>query len=102
MAERYYQRALAMDPTSVQTLNNLGYSLLLQGKPALALTFFRDAARIAPDNTVIAANAEQAVTARIEASSQAVAAAPAEPAATRTRDGQGKRVAVSGDPGCPG
>ncbi|HEY9537807.1 MAG TPA: tetratricopeptide repeat protein, partial [Kiloniellaceae bacterium] len=80
LAERYYQRALAMDPTSVQTLNNLGYSLLLQGKPELALTFFRDAARIAPDNTVIAANAEQAVTARIEARSQAVAAAPAEPA----------------------
>src|SRR3546814_742726 len=47
LAERYYQRALAMDPTSVQTLNNLGYSLLLQGKPELALTFFRDAARIA-------------------------------------------------------
>src|SRR3546814_5856911 len=64
LAERYYQRALAMDLTSVQTLNNLGYSLLLQGKPELALTFFRDAARIAPDNTVIAANAEQAVTAR--------------------------------------
>src|SRR3546814_1930627 len=74
-----------MDPTSVQTLNNLGYSLLLQGKPELDLTFFRDAARIAPDNTVIAANAEQAVTARIEARSQAVAAAPSEPAVPAER-----------------
>lgn len=58
LAERYYRRALAMDPNSAQTLNNLGYSMLLQGKADLAQALLDDAGLRAPDNVVIAANAQ--------------------------------------------
>jgi hypothetical protein len=39
LAERYYLEALALAPESAQTLNNLGYSYLLQGRTVLALKY---------------------------------------------------------------
>ena len=58
LAERYYRQALVLDPKSVQTLNNLGYSLLLSGRFAEAREHLDEAAGLAPDNRVIAANLE--------------------------------------------
>lgn len=76
LAERYYRRALAMDPNSAQTLNNLGYSMLMQGKADTALALFRDATQRAPDNEMIAANAQLAVAARVESAARERAAEP--------------------------
>ena len=61
LAERYYASALDIDPESPVTLNNLGYSQLLQGKLEEALKIFELAARHGPNNPLIAANTELAV-----------------------------------------
>lgn len=45
IAERYYRRALVVDPESAQTMNNFGYSLMLRGKYAEALPFLAQAAK---------------------------------------------------------
>ncbi|PCI33592.1 MAG: hypothetical protein COB54_04685 [Alphaproteobacteria bacterium] len=46
LAQTYYYRALALDPQSSATLNNLGYSHLLQNKPVIAVEYFRKAYRV--------------------------------------------------------
>lgn len=56
LAQRYYARALELDPESVQSLNNLGYSALLQGNHALAAKFLIKARTIDAANTVVQAN----------------------------------------------
>lgn len=43
LAQGYYDRALGLDPLSRSTLNNLGYSHLLQNKPGVAVDYFRKA-----------------------------------------------------------
>ena len=47
LAERYYARALGVDPDSVQTLNNIGYSFLIQKDYVSARYYLEQAARIA-------------------------------------------------------
>jgi Flp pilus assembly protein TadD len=61
LAERYYASALEIDPQSPVTLNNAGYSQLLQGNLKKALKLFELAASYGPDNALIAANTELAV-----------------------------------------
>src|SRR3546814_13411689 len=95
-----------MDPASVQTLNNFGYSLLLQGRHDLALTFFRDAARIDPENEFIVANAERAVAARVrddgdaQTEASGTEALPAE--APAPADSGAPRIAPIGSASCRG
>lgn len=94
LSERYYQLALAVEPDSPQTLNNLAYSHMLRGDEAAAdryLAAARGAADAVPDpwRRTLAGNAERL-------SSGAVAAVPpplgeaearaAEEAAGRPRD----------------
>ena len=55
-AERLYLRALALEPDSVNTLNNLGYSYLIQGKYRLAMTYLSDAQTLDSTNPMIAHN----------------------------------------------
>jgi tetratricopeptide (TPR) repeat protein len=45
LSQRYYERALALDPRSAQTLNNIGYSYFLQGDHARAAEYFDRAQR---------------------------------------------------------
>jgi len=76
LADRYYQRALALDPRSAQTLNNLGYSHLLRGSGAgdlaLARQYLEQARALDAGNTVVAANL-----ARLVEQAPAAQAAPA-------------------------
>lgn len=46
LAQTYYYRALDLDPLSSATLNNLGYSHLLQNKPVIAVDYFRKAYQV--------------------------------------------------------
>jgi hypothetical protein len=57
---RYYERALAVDPNSAQTLNNMGYSYLLQGKEDLAVVYLSEASRARPEDETITANLQSA------------------------------------------
>lgn len=61
LAERYYGDAVELDPQSAVTLNNAGYSQLLQGNHEKALKLFEVAATYAGDNVLIAANTELAI-----------------------------------------
>ena len=72
LAERYYVRALALEPKFVQTLNNMGYSLMLKADRkkdrtllAQAQGYFDKASEGAGRNPVIAGNLAQ-VERRIE------------------------------------
>lgn len=47
LAERYYARALGVDPNSVQTLNNIGYSFLMQEDYVSARYYLDQAAKVA-------------------------------------------------------
>lgn len=47
LAERYYARALGVDPDSVQTLNNIGYSFLIQKDYVSARYYLDQAAKVA-------------------------------------------------------
>jgi Tfp pilus assembly protein PilF len=47
LAERYYARALGVDPNSVQTLNNIGYSFLMQKDYVSARYYLNQAAKVA-------------------------------------------------------
>lgn len=47
LAERYYARALGVDPDSVQTLNNIGYSFLMQKDYVSARYYLEQAATFA-------------------------------------------------------
>jgi Flp pilus assembly protein TadD len=61
LAQRYYATALAINPNSAITLNNAGYSQLLQGNIEKALQMFEVAAKLDPANARIEANTELAV-----------------------------------------
>ncbi|HLO78315.1 MAG TPA: tetratricopeptide repeat protein [Magnetospirillum sp.] len=67
LADRYYDKAMAVAPDDPQTLNNLGVSNLMRGRPALALALLDHAARVAPDEPAIAANHDRAIQARAAA-----------------------------------
>lgn len=69
LADRYYDQALALAPTDAQTLNNIGVSSLMRGRPLRAATMLELARKSAPDDAQIAANLARA--------SQAVAQARA-------------------------
>ncbi|UCH49060.1 MAG: LytR C-terminal domain-containing protein [Betaproteobacteria bacterium] len=47
LSERYYARAIAIDPRSVPTLNNVGYSFLLQEDYVSARRYLEQAATVA-------------------------------------------------------
>lgn len=47
LAERYYARALGVDPNSIQTLNNIGYSFLMQKDYVSARYYLDQAAKVA-------------------------------------------------------
>jgi Tfp pilus assembly protein PilF len=47
LSERYYARALGVDPNSVQTLNNIGYSFLMQKDYVSARYYLNQAAKVA-------------------------------------------------------
>jgi len=51
LSQRYYEQALGLDPNSPATLNNFGYSLLLQGRLAEAQPLLASAAE-GPDPAV--------------------------------------------------
>jgi len=55
LAMGYYKRALRLAPRDADTMNNIAVSLRLAGDPAAAEWFAR-AAKLAPENEVIAAN----------------------------------------------
>ena len=61
LAERYYSNALAINPNSPVTLNNAGYSQLLQGHLDDALKLFELAASHDPASVRIATNTELAI-----------------------------------------
>jgi len=85
LADRYYQQALALDPHSVQTLNNLGYSHYRRYEEgyggeflASAKDYLDRAVSLAQDNPVIAVNIARVEVALTQQSAPAVAApAPA-------------------------
>lgn len=51
LSERYYARALAVDPKSVLTLNNVGYSFLIQKDYVSARYYLEQAATVAAGNS---------------------------------------------------
>jgi len=85
LADRYYEQALALDPNSEQTLNNLGYSNYRRyeegygGEYLASAKDYLDRARsLAQGNTVIADNIARVEAALTQQSAPAVAApAPA-------------------------
>lgn len=46
LAERYYADALALDPDSTQTLNNMGFSQLMRGREKRSMTHLVEAERL--------------------------------------------------------
>jgi hypothetical protein len=46
LADRYYEEALALNPDSAQTLNNLGYSYLMRGRQAQSAPYLAEAERL--------------------------------------------------------
>jgi len=61
LADRYHAEALALDPSSVVTLNNWGYSYLVRGDKARAVGLLERAAAIKGDQPVVAANLQLAI-----------------------------------------
>ncbi len=56
LADRVYASLYKLTGGTAQYYNNLGYSYMLRGKLSLALTNFRKAQAIEPDNMVVANN----------------------------------------------
>ncbi len=80
IAQGYYRRALALAPTSADTLNNLAVSMQLAGDPKAGELFARAAASD-PNNVVISANIklahyEQSVTVHADQAPPATEARP--------------------------
>jgi len=75
--EKAHRAALALDPTRDSLHNNLGYNLLMQGKPKEAAQEFREALKIRPDSDVARNNLGMALVA-----TPAAAPSPETPAAT--------------------
>lgn len=71
LADRYYDRALAVAPDDAQTLNNAGVSQLMRGSSEQAIVLLERAARVSAENATVAANLERA-----RAVASAFAAAP--------------------------
>lgn len=70
LADRYYERALALDPQSAETLNNVGYSYYRRSQEgygheylASAKLYLERARDIAADNSVVAQNIARVSTA---------------------------------------
>ncbi len=57
LARPYYGRALALKPESVQTLNNIGYSSLMQNSANRARRYLDAALKIDKDNAIVKENA---------------------------------------------
>ena len=56
LSDRVYETLYAMTGPTAQYYNNVGYSYMLRGNLTAALTNFRKASKLAPDNAVIANN----------------------------------------------
>ena len=56
LSDRVYETLYAMTGPTPQYYNNVGYSYMLRGNLTAALTNFRKASKLAPDNVVIANN----------------------------------------------
>jgi Flp pilus assembly protein TadD len=56
LSDRVYASLYEISGGTAQYYNNIGYSYMLRGNLSAALTNFRKASRLAPDNTVIANN----------------------------------------------
>ncbi|HEX6102905.1 MAG TPA: LytR C-terminal domain-containing protein [Alphaproteobacteria bacterium] len=85
LADRAYRQALVLDPNSPQTLNNIGYSYMLRGRPDLASAYLAKAQSVAKGDPVIGGNlalASDSLTGTAERS-PAEASAPAQQAAVR-------------------
>jgi tetratricopeptide (TPR) repeat protein len=54
LSGRYYRQALALAPQSPEILNNLGYSLLMQGQHADAAVYLRQAKAVSGDAKIAA------------------------------------------------
>lgn len=86
LADTYYREALTLQPGDVQTMNNLGYSLLLRRRARDAADLLTQAAAAAPGDALIARNLSLAMAeAKTEpeppgAEPPPPAAAPREPA----------------------
>jgi hypothetical protein len=62
LADRIYRQALALDPNAPQTLNNIGYSYMLRGRPDLAAAYLARAQSVAKSDPVIGANLARVAT----------------------------------------
>ena len=72
VAMRYYDKALRIDPDSSLTLNNLGYSLLLQGKSSRAEKMFSMAQMKDPSNIYARKNKDRLIAMKLHDSKQEV------------------------------
>ena len=89
LADKYYRQALALDPKSAQTLNNMGYSYFLRGRADLAAAYLAKAHHEAMSDATISGNLALAmaavekprVAARAQEPQPAAEPAPAAPAA---------------------
>jgi Flp pilus assembly protein TadD len=63
LSDRVYASLFALSGGTAQYFNNVGYSYLLRGNLTAALTNFRKAQRLEPDNVVVANNIQILTTA---------------------------------------
>jgi Flp pilus assembly protein TadD len=63
LADRVYETLFKVGGASVQYYNNVGYSYLLRGNLNAAVTNFKKAAKLDPDNLVVANNMQLAINA---------------------------------------
>jgi Flp pilus assembly protein TadD len=56
LADKAYERAVALVGRRPEVLNNMGYSYYLRGDAGRARATFEEAMRLAPDNPVVKAN----------------------------------------------
>lgn len=80
LSDRYNAAALAIDPSSVTALNNLGYSYLVRGDRTRAIGLLERAAAIDASRPIVAANLADAI------GKTAVDPAPRQPLAAIARD----------------
>ncbi len=90
LAKPYYGRALALKPQSVQTLNNIGYSSLLQNSVKRARRYFDAALKVDQKNAVVKENL--AIAQGIAAKTEKITVEPAvEKAETSTSQAPAQR-----------
>lgn len=63
LSDRVYETLYALSGGTAQYYNNVGYSYMLRGNLTAALTNFRKASKLAPDNVVVANNMQILATA---------------------------------------